>query len=82
MDEQPVPGPRPLTGNGPRYVKRLLVKDGGQYVFVPVDELDWIESADNYVERDAAAGNGSPPPRFRHPLVPRLRHPEGATAQA
>jgi two-component system LytT family response regulator len=36
-------------GNGPQHVKRLLVKDGGQYVFVPVDEIDWIESADNYV---------------------------------
>jgi two-component system LytT family response regulator len=36
-------------GNGPQYVKRLLVRDGGQYVFVPTDEIDWIESADNYV---------------------------------
>lgn len=29
---------------------RLAVKSGGRVVFVRVDELDWVEAADNYVE--------------------------------
>ena len=32
-----------------RYPSRLLVKSGSQYVFVRSEEIDWIESADNYV---------------------------------
>ena len=29
--------------------ERLAVKEGGNIVLVPVDEIDWIEAADNYV---------------------------------
>lgn len=29
--------------------QRLAIKNGGQIVFVPVREIDWIEAADNYV---------------------------------
>ncbi len=30
--------------------ERLAVKSGGRIVFVRVDDIDWIEAADNYVE--------------------------------
>src|SRR5262245_4978152 len=30
--------------------ERLAVKSGGRVVFVRVDDIDWIEAADNYVE--------------------------------
>lgn len=29
--------------------ERLLVKDGGRISFVAVDQIDWVEAADNYV---------------------------------
>jgi len=32
-----------------RYLERLVVKSGGRIFFLPVREIDWIESADNYV---------------------------------
>jgi two-component system LytT family response regulator len=32
-----------------RYLERLVVKSGGRIFFLPVAEIDWIESADNYV---------------------------------
>lgn len=31
------------------YPERLLVPDGDQMLFIPVDEIDYIEAADNYV---------------------------------
>ena len=31
------------------YVDRIVVRSGGRVLFVHVDELDWIESAGNYV---------------------------------
>ena len=31
------------------HVKRFLVKRGGEYLFVRTGEIDWIQSADNYV---------------------------------
>ena len=34
----------------PRYVKRLAVRSAGKTVFVDIDEIDWIESAENYVQ--------------------------------
>jgi two-component system, LytTR family, response regulator len=34
---------------------RLAVKSGGHIVWVLLDEIDWIESADNYVELHAGA---------------------------
>jgi two-component system, LytTR family, response regulator len=32
-----------------RYLERIVVKSGGRIFFLPVNEIDWIESADNYV---------------------------------
>lgn len=34
----------------PSEQERLAVKSGGHLVWLPLDEIDWIESADNYVE--------------------------------
>ena len=34
---------------GARYLERLVVKSKGRIFFLPVSEIDWIESADNYV---------------------------------
>jgi len=33
-----------------RTLDRLAVKSGGRVVFVRVDDIDWVEAADNYVE--------------------------------
>jgi two-component system LytT family response regulator len=33
-----------------RYVKRLAVRSGDKTVFVDVEDVDWIEAAENYVE--------------------------------
>ena len=33
-----------------RYVKRLAVRSAGKTVFVEVEEIDWIEAAENYVQ--------------------------------
>jgi two-component system LytT family response regulator len=32
-----------------RFLERMVVKAGGRIFFLPVREIDWIESADNYV---------------------------------
>jgi two-component system LytT family response regulator len=32
-----------------RYLARLSIKTGGRILFLSVDEIDWIEAADNYV---------------------------------
>ena len=32
------------------YMKRLAMRSGGKTVFVDVEELDWIEAAENYVQ--------------------------------
>jgi two-component system LytT family response regulator len=34
-------------------VKRLAVRSGGKTVFVDVEDVDWIEAAENYVELHA-----------------------------
>ncbi|WP_165844060.1 LytTR family DNA-binding domain-containing protein [Phenylobacterium kunshanense] len=36
---------------------RLEVRDGARRIYVPVDEIDWIEAAGNYVELHRAAGS-------------------------
>jgi two-component system, LytTR family, response regulator len=41
---------RPNLAVLPSYLERLLVKVGGSTVVVPVGEIDWIESAANYVK--------------------------------
>ena len=35
------------------YPARFMVRTGGQYLFVPAAEIEWIESADNYVSLHA-----------------------------
>lgn len=35
------------------WLDRLVVRSGGRIYFVPVDEIDWIEAAGNYVELHA-----------------------------
>ena len=37
----------------PRYLKRLAVRSAGKTVFVDVNEIDWIEAAENYVQLHA-----------------------------
>jgi two-component system LytT family response regulator len=43
---------RPARG----YPDRLLLKHKGSMVVVPVDDIEWIEAADNYVKVHAGAG--------------------------
>jgi two-component system LytT family response regulator len=33
----------------PKYIKRLVIRSTGRVVFLQADEIDWIESAGNYV---------------------------------
>lgn len=33
----------------PQYIERLVIKAAGRIFFLPVEEIDWIEAADNYV---------------------------------
>lgn len=37
----------------PKYVERLVIKSAGRISFLNVEEVDWIEAADNYVELHA-----------------------------
>jgi two-component system LytT family response regulator len=37
----------------PNYLKRLATRSAGKTVFVEVDDLDWIQGAENYVELHA-----------------------------
>lgn len=34
---------------GPKYIKRLAIKSSGRVIFLVTDEIDWVESAGNYV---------------------------------
>ncbi len=38
------------------YAKRLAVRSGTRTLFVPVDEIEWIQAAENYVELHCVAG--------------------------
>jgi two-component system, LytTR family, response regulator len=38
------------SGDGGGYVSRIAIRDIGRVVFVNVDEIDWIEAADYYVQ--------------------------------
>jgi two-component system LytT family response regulator len=38
-----------------QYLQRLAIKSGGQISLLPVDEIDWIEAADQYVELHVGA---------------------------
>jgi len=48
LEAQPAPPPRD-------YLSRLAIKDVGRVVFLNVDEIDWIEAADYYVQLHAGA---------------------------
>ena len=39
-----------LEARTPAWPERLVVKEGERYDFVPTDAIDWIESANNYVQ--------------------------------
>jgi len=38
----------------PRYLKRMAVQSAGKTSFIPVEEVDWIRAAENYVELHVA----------------------------
>ena len=38
----------------PRYLERFVVRTGGRIVLVNVDEVEWVEAADNYVRLHTA----------------------------
>ena len=42
--------------NPSAYAKRLAVRSGARTKFVPVDEIEWIQAAENYVELHLSAG--------------------------
>jgi len=39
-----------LDSRNRKWPERIVVKDGERFDFVPVDSIDWIESANNYVQ--------------------------------
>jgi len=39
---------------GVKHPERLAIKSGGKVLFLKLDEIDWIEAADNYVRLHAA----------------------------
>ena len=41
----------------PKSIDRIAVKSSGRVVFVKVDEIDWIEAADNYVNLHVGSEN-------------------------
>jgi two-component system LytT family response regulator len=40
---------RALAAQQPKYLRRLLVEENGRSQLIPVEDLDWLESARNYV---------------------------------
>lgn len=42
--------------DGARYIKRVTVRSGNRIFLVNVDEVDWIEAADNYVRLHCKTG--------------------------
>ena len=44
---------------------RLIIKSGGRVIFVPIDEIDWIEAQANYVRLHVA---GKDSHLFRQPI--------------
>ncbi|MGC2421322.1 MAG: LytTR family DNA-binding domain-containing protein [Candidatus Acidiferrales bacterium] len=40
-----------------RYLKRLAVRSAGKTVFVDLEDVDWIEAAENYVQLHTGRGN-------------------------
>jgi two-component system LytT family response regulator len=46
---EPAPRPPAEEASGGRYVDRLAIRSSGRVVLVRVEEIDWLESAGNYV---------------------------------
>jgi len=46
------PADKPST---PEAVERIVIRDGGRTVFVPLGDIDWIEAADYYVQLHVGA---------------------------
>ncbi|WP_254614718.1 MULTISPECIES: LytTR family DNA-binding domain-containing protein [unclassified Myxococcus] len=46
--EEPVPAARPVAS--PTYLERLAVKEAGRVLLVPVEQIDWVEAEDCYVQ--------------------------------
>lgn len=44
-----------LDSSGQKWPERIVVRNGERFDFVPVDSIDWIESANNYVQLHCAA---------------------------
>ena len=53
QDTSQIDGQTGLTG----YLTRVMVKSGGRMQFLHLDEVRWIESADNYVRLHARSGS-------------------------
>jgi two-component system, LytTR family, response regulator len=52
------PSPQPREAHEPRpYVDRLPVKSGGRVLVVPVDDINWIEAAGDYVRLHVSGGS-------------------------
>ena len=43
------------TRDAPRHLERLLVKAGGRVIFLPTEDIDWIEAAGVYVQVHAGS---------------------------
>jgi hypothetical protein len=54
------------TANPPRRLERFAVRSGERTIFVPVEEVDWIEAFQNYVRLHAAPGHASTPRAHEH----------------
>lgn len=53
MDQPPIPP----ADTQPKYLQRFVVKLDARVFAVPVDQVDWIESAANYVRLHAGPNN-------------------------
>ena len=48
---EPVAEAEDADATSPGYARRFMVKSAGELVYVDVDDIDWLETAGNYVER-------------------------------
>jgi two-component system, LytTR family, response regulator len=49
------PQDKPVAAAAPVEPERIVIRDGGRTVFVPLAEIDWIEAADYYVQLHVGA---------------------------
>ena len=52
QQQPPPPAPQALHGGG-AYLTRLVVRDGERFLLLRAEEIDWVESAANYVRLHA-----------------------------